>query len=169
MRARPLPNLFIKLLFLSVLTVGLNSCKGERTESLSEEPISFTKEGELTITRSGLDTSLVTIDIEIADSSYEIQTGMMYRNEISEKQGMLFVFPDEAPHSFYMKNTLVALDILFVDKDLKITKIHRNAVPLDETGIPSDGPVQYVLEVRAGMSERWGIQEGDKIQFQKTK
>ena len=168
MRADPLPNTLVRVIILVILTVGMYSCKGDRTESLSEEPISFTKEGELSIFRNETDTALVTLDIEIADTSYEIQTGMMYRKDMGDLQGMLFVFDEEAPHSFYMKNTLIALDILFIDRDLKISRIHRNAIPMDESGIPSGGPVQYVLEVKAGMSDRWGIQEGDLIQFIKV-
>ncbi len=79
---------------------------------------------------------------------------------------MLFVFEEEGPHSFYMKNTLIPLDIIFIDKDLKIVSIQRNASPLDESGIPSGGPVQYVLEINAGLSDLWGLGVGDHIRYE---
>lgn len=164
---KPPLNLLATLFLLALMAGGTAGCKRNASESITREPIAFAAEGELRILRPGEETALVDLEIEIADSSYEIQTGMMYRKEMDEREAMLFIFPEEAPRSFYMKNTLIALDILFMDKDLKIIRIHRNAVPLDETGIPSGGPAQYVLEVRAGMADRWGIQEGDLVQYQK--
>lgn len=154
---------------LALICIWVSGCKGDRTQSMDKTPIAFEKEGELSLLQQETDSTLVTLDIEIADSSYEIQTGMMYRKDMGDREGMLFIFEAEEPHSFYMKNTLVALDILFVDSDLNIVRIHKNAVPLDETGIPSGGPVQFVLEVRAGMTDRWGVREGDRIEFQKMR
>ncbi|MFZ9003158.1 MAG: DUF192 domain-containing protein [Robiginitalea sp.] len=154
------------LLFMSLL-LG-NSCRDGGQKSLGTEPVTFKKEGELSILDAETNAPLTKLDIEIASTDYEIQTGLMYREDMGNKQGMLFVFSEEAPHSFYMKNTLIPLDILFIDRELTIVKIHRNAEPLNEAGIPSGGPVQYVLEVRAGMSDHWGLEEGDRIQYEKS-
>jgi len=155
------------LLLVLTLLIG-SSCREEGEKSVGTEPVTFKKEGELRVVDAETDSTLISLDVEIASTDYEVQTGLMYRKDMADRQGMLFVFEDEAPHSFYMKNTLIALDILFIDKDLKIINIHRNAQPLNEAGIPSGGPVQYVLEVNAGMSDRWGLEEGDRIQYEKS-
>ncbi|MDX1332221.1 MAG: DUF192 domain-containing protein [Robiginitalea sp.] len=163
----------IALVFrLPFLLMGLalllgSSCREAGEKSLGTEDVTFKKEGELRVHDAETDSTLVRLDIEIAQTDYEVQTGLMYRKDMGDLQGMLFVFEEEAPHSFYMKNTLIALDILFIDSDLKIVNIHRDAQPLNEAGIPSGGPVQYVLEVKAGMSDRWGLEEGDRIQYEK--
>ena len=141
-------KLFTRLPILCILLLGLltgSGCREEPKNSLDTPPITFKKEGDLRIFSAESDS--ITLDIEIASTDYEIQTGLMYREDMEDRQGMLFVFEDEAPHSFYMKNTLIPLDILFIDKELNIVKIHRNAQPMNESGIPSGGPVQFVLEV----------------------
>lgn len=154
------------LILLLALLIG--SCREDGEKSLGTDSITFKKEGELRVLDAETDTTLISLDIEIASTDYEVQTGLMYRKDMEDRQGMLFVFEDEAPHSFYMKNTLIALDIVFIDSDLNIVTIHRNAQPLNEAGIPSGGPVQYVLEVKAGMSDRWNLEEGDRIQYEKS-
>jgi uncharacterized membrane protein (UPF0127 family) len=68
-----------------------------------------------------------------------------------------------------MKNTLIPLDILFIRSDHSIANIARNAQPLDESGIPSAGPVQYVLEIKGGLSDRWGLREGDRVEFERNR
>ncbi len=153
-------------LLLSLALLFGVGCREEGNKSLGTEAVTFTKEGELRVLDAGTDSTLVELDIEIASTEYEIQTGLMYRKDMEDLQGMLFVFGEEAPHSFYMKNTLIPLDILFIDSDLIIATIHRNAQPLNESGIPSGGPVQYVLEIKAGMSDRWGLKTGDRIQYE---
>jgi uncharacterized membrane protein (UPF0127 family) len=87
----------------------------------------------------------------------------MYRDKIENNQGMLFVFKQSEPHSFYMKNTLIPLDLLFIRSDSTIARIAQNARPLDESSIPSGEPVQFVLEIKAGMSRAWGLNTGDRI------
>ncbi|WP_245759834.1 DUF192 domain-containing protein [Robiginitalea myxolifaciens] len=146
----------------------LSSCK-DKPQKLEEsaKEVSFSKEGELQVFYRESDSLLAEIAIEIADSEYETQTGLMYRREMKDTQGMLFIFQEEAYHSFYMKNTLIALDLLFIDADMQVVTIAKNAQPYDETGIPSRVPVQYVLEIKAGLSDRLGISEGDRIAFQR--
>src|SRR5690606_30378971 len=89
--------------------------------------------------------------------------GLMHRTSMPENQGMLFVFKSVHRRAFWMKNTLIPLDMLFIAKDGTITQIHRNAQPLDETVIPSTHVVRAVLELNGGQSEKDGIQEGDRI------
>ena len=150
-----------------IFLLAISSCKQEAKKAIETEPISFTKEGELQILRSASDSLLASLDIEIAETDYEIQTGLMYREVMEQHQGMLFIFPDVAYHSFYMKNTLIPLDLIFIDDQLRVVTIKPNAQPLDETGIPSEVPVQYVLEVNAGLSAVWGVETGDKIVYNK--
>jgi uncharacterized membrane protein (UPF0127 family) len=157
-------QVFVGLLFILLCLPG---CKDAQDSPLETTPVSFSKEGELQVFNADTDSVRVALDIEFAQTEYEIQTGLMYRKTMAEKQGMLFIFQEEAPHSFYMKNTLIPLDIIFIDKDLKIVNIQKDARPLSESGIPSAGPVQYVLEINAGLSERWKLVPGDRIQYEK--
>jgi len=155
--------------FSLLITMGISfySCNSDSKEnkSITKEVI-FKKEGELTLyQKDSISRPITTLDIEIADNDYEIQTGLMYRKSMQKNQGMLFIFPEEAPRSFYMKNTKISLDIIFIDKENQIVSIQKNAKPLDLTSLASEGPAQYVLEVNAGLSELWNLKKGDPISF----
>lgn len=154
-------KIFSAFLILGMILLG---CK-EEPKKIETEPVTFVKEGELSIFRNEGDSLLVTFDIEIADTAYETQTGLMYRESMDDKQGMFFVFEDEAYHSFYMKNTRFPIDIIFIDKDLKIASFKKNAQPLDESGLSSEVPVQYVLEINAHLSDKYGLQLGDRVRY----
>ena len=158
-------NAYLCVSLFLLLNLGISGCKEESKKAISTAPITFTKEGELEIFRAETDSLVTRLDIEIADTDYEIQTGLMYREGMEQNQGMLFVFPDMAYHSFYMKNTLIPLDLIFIDDQLRVVTIKQNAQPLDESGIPSEVPVQYVLEVNAGLTASWGLEAGDRIVY----
>ena len=160
------PRLF-GFLLLPILVLQ-TSCKENSKKVIKTEPIIFKKEGELTIFAVDKDSVKAKLDIEIADSDYETQTGLMYRSSMEKDQGMLFIFPTAAMHSFYMKNTEFSLDILFIDENLKIVTIRANAKPYDETGIPSQVPIRYVLEIDAGLTNEWGLKIGDRIEFKRV-
>jgi len=106
---------------------------------------------------------IIKIDIEIADNDYERQLGLMNRQSMEEMQGMLFIFPDERFQSFWMVNTLISLDIIFINSNKKIVTIHKNTTPLSEQSYPSSAPAQYVLEVNAGFCDRHTVKLGDKV------
>ncbi len=144
------------------------ACKKEAKQEIKTETIAFTKEGELTITREESGAVLAQLDIEIAETEYETQTGLMYRQSMKENQAMLFVFKDIAQHSFYMKNTQFSLDIIYIDENLKIASFQKNTKPYDETGLPSGLPVKYVLEINGGLSDTWGLQVGDIVEFSRN-
>ncbi len=149
------------------LSLSLTSCHDANKEkSINTEPITFEKEGELYLIRPSGDT-LKKLDIEFAESDYEHQTGLMYRDGMEKDQGMLFVYENESQHSFYMKNTYFSLDIIYYDRDSSLVSIQQNALPRDETSLPSEGPAQYILEVNAGLSDELGLEKGDKISFYK--
>ena len=130
-------------------------------------PIVFKKEGELTITKQKVDTLITSLDSEIAETEYETQTGLMYRESMAPNQGMLFIFPDVAVHSFYMKHTKIQLDIIYIAENLKIASFAENAKPLDEAGLSSQVPIQYVLEINAGLAEKFLLEIGDKVEFER--
>lgn len=144
----------------------LNSCNDAPKKVIKTEPVAFEKEGELTLSRAETDSVLVQLNIEIADNGYETETGLMYRQEIEDDQGMLFVFPDEAMHSFYMKNTEFPLDLIFIKSDMSVASFQENAQPMSEASLSSKVPIQYVLEVNAGLVEEWGLKVGDSIYYE---
>lgn len=124
--------------------------------------IEFKKQGELAFLSEKNDT-IKQIEIEVVRTIYEQQLGMMYRDSLADNHGMLFLSSNEEVRSFWMKNTRVSLDIIFVNSDKKIVKIHKNAKPLSEQQYNSEKPARYVVEVRAGFTDHYGIKEGDKI------
>ncbi len=128
----------------------------------------FKKEGELTFTDS-LGNAKIKIDLEIADNEYERQLGLMNRKSMGENQGMLFIFPYEKMQSFWMRNTLIPLDIIFINKNKEIITIHKNTKTLSTQSYPSTEPALYVVEVVGGFTDRHNIIVGDKIFWMGTK
>lgn len=156
-------------LVLIAMAFLLGSCKETPKSAIKTEPITFTKEGELSIYKAQSDSLIVSYNIEIAESDYETQTGLMYREYMEPDQGMFFIFPDILYHSFYMKNTKIPLDLIFIDEELRIASYKENAQPLDETGMSSEVPVQYVLELNAGQRQKYALEIGDRIEFIRMK
>lgn len=104
-----------------------------------------------------------TIQIELADNPSKISLGLMYREKLAENQGMLFIFPDNQPRAFWMKNTILPLDMIFADPDGIIVTIHEHTVPYSEESYLSEIPSKYVVEVNSGYVNSHDIKEGDKI------
>ena len=131
----------------------------------SNEP-AFTKNGQLVFIKK--DSSNITrkIDIEIADEDVKRAQGMMWRRSMSDSQGMLFIFDKEEPRSFWMKNTYIPLDIIYVNSLMEIVSIRHNTKPFEEWSIPSEYPAQYVVEVIAGFCYNYNIEAGDRIRFE---
>lgn len=158
--------------YFSFLLVGflfvLLSCKNEPKNIIKTEEVAFTKEGELSIFKSETDSLLIKLDIEFAESDYETETGLMYRNSMKKNRGMLFVSPTVRMHNFYMKNTEFPLDLIFIKADSTIGSFQENAQPFDEASLSSKVPVKFVLEVNAGLSEKWQLEVGDKVEFHKN-
>jgi uncharacterized membrane protein (UPF0127 family) len=90
----------------------------------------------------------------------------MFRTALAPNAGMLFLYPGEQPVSFWMKNTLIPLDMLFLKADGRIAHIAHKAVPMDETPIDSGAAVKAVLEVNGGTANALGIKEGDRVEYQ---
>ncbi|MEO1641313.1 MAG: DUF192 domain-containing protein [Pseudomonadota bacterium] len=105
-----------------------------------------------------------TFQIDIADDFEERARGLMFVEEMPLMSGMLFIYERPQSVSFWMKNTLIPLDMIFVSPQGEILRIHENAVPGDLTPIPGGDGVQMVLEINGGLSARLGIAEGDAMQ-----
>lgn len=104
-----------------------------------------------------------TFNIEVVDTAESRAQGLMYRQELAPDAGMLFDFLEDREVSFWMRNTFIPLDMVFITGDGVVKNIHVNARPHDPTGIPSDGPVQFVLEIPGGRSVELGIEAGDTV------
>lgn len=135
-------------------------------ETVKEPPEpQFVKHGELEFFKKNGKQPLAKIDIEVADNEESRAKGMMFRKSNEENRGMLFVFPVEEGQSFWMKNTYISLDIIFVGKQKEILKIHKKATPRSTSSLPSEKQAMYVVEVNGGFTDKYDIKEGDRIDF----
>lgn len=101
--------------------------------------------------------------VEIADTPETRAQGLMHREYMAPDAGMLFLFDPVRPVAFWMRNTILPLDLLFIDASGTVVKIHENAVPYSERFMPSGAPVRAVLEVNAGLSEKLGLAPGTRV------
>jgi uncharacterized membrane protein (UPF0127 family) len=101
--------------------------------------------------------------VEIADDNAERAKGLMFVDHLAPDAGMLFDYGEEQLASFWMQNTLIPLDMVFVGADGTVKTIHVNARPMDTTSIPSEVPVRFVLEIPGGRSTEIGLKVGDKM------
>ncbi|MEA1972848.1 MAG: DUF192 domain-containing protein [Candidatus Cloacimonadota bacterium] len=157
----------IKIIFLIIilLIVGYISISKTRIETGEKTTFipKFEKDGELVFV--DVSDTLSIIDIEIVQNQDEITQGLMYRKSMRENSGMLFIFPDNQQRFFWMKNTYISLDIIYVDNDYKIVSITENTVPFSEDKIPSFKKAKYVVEVNAGFCKKNRITVGNKIDY----
>lgn len=109
----------------------------------------------------------VRVAVEFANTEEKRQFGLMYRTDLPEMQGMLFLFPREGQLAFWMKNTPRSLDIIYINAAHAVVSIARNTTPFSEENLPSRKSAQFVLEVNGGFCQRHGITEGDRVEFPK--
>ena len=105
-------------------------------------------------------------EVEIADTPPKRAFGLKYRRDLRADQGMLFIFPEEKVHVFWMKDTPLPLDMIFIDRNLKIVGIVRETQPFSTESRSVPAPSLYVLEVRGGVSRQQGLGVGDTVSFQ---
>ena len=105
----------------------------------------------------------IKFDVELALNDAERARGLMFRDKLGPYDGMLFDFYKDAPVSFWMKNTLIPLDMVFIAGDGTVKHVHANAVPLSTDAIPSQFPVRGGLEINGGSARLLGIKPGDKV------
>ena len=162
---------FISLIILIVVILSLSDrhqtqgiSDATAYETQKDEP-QFVKEGELYFLRGETGDTIKKIAIEIADNNIDRQQGLMYRSRMADSLGMLFIFDQAKEQSFWMKNTKISLDILYVDETGKILTLYKYTTPYSESPIPSYEKAQYVVEVIGGFTDRYKINRGDRISF----
>jgi uncharacterized membrane protein (UPF0127 family) len=151
----------LALLWLAILALApLPACKsnGQRSQTTAAPASSATV---------AVDTGerKLRFQVELALTPDEQNRGLMFRKSLSADAGMLFVFDRSSVHTFWMKNTLIPLDMLFIGADKKIIGIVANAEPQTETGRSVGVPSQYVLEIAGGLSGQLGIRAGQRVEF----
>ncbi|RMH57985.1 MAG: DUF192 domain-containing protein [Bacteroidetes bacterium] len=155
-----------RLLCLLGLALLFAACRDESGRVIQTD-IAFQKEGTLTFLRAD-GTPVATIDVELAETPQERARGLMHRRSLPPSSGMLFLFDAPDTLSFWMHNTPLPLDILFVSPDSQIVTIVRRTTPFSDDHIRSTAPAQYVVEVRAGFADRAGLTEGMRIRWRRT-
>lgn len=128
--------------------------------ALSQQPMTFDKEPLIIQTASG---KKLNFTVEIADTNEQRQRGLMYRKEMAEDAGMIFDFGVSRRVQMWMENTILPLDMLFVDSTGTIRNIKQNAVPYSQDIIDSITDVKYVIELNAGITAKLGIKPGDRV------
>ena len=158
----------IALILLVVFILNLSDTKETKPvteyKAQKDEP-QFVKEGTLFFLDEETSDTIKTIAIEVADNNQERAQGLMFRSAMADSLGMLFVFDRAEEQSFWMKNTKMTLDILYVDEDGKIVTLYKYATPYSESPILSYEKAKYVVEVSGGFTDRYKIQKGDLINF----
>jgi uncharacterized protein len=159
----------IHLLCAILLWAGCNNENKSakmQTETVVTKPAEppFLDEGDLYF-MDNKGKELAKIDIEIVQTEAERNQGLMYRTHMGEFQGMLFLFEKSEPQGFWMRNTYIPLDIIYVNEKKEVVSIQKNAIPMNEQSLPSGKNAQYVVEVNAGFSDRFGIEPGCTIRY----
>ncbi len=153
-----------RLAFLAFCLLLIGCTKStHRPASSLERSIPFREDGRLAFMRDG--DTLVTIAIEIAETDSARQRGLMERTHLPERSGMLFIFEREEMQGFWMANTPISLDIIFVNGDSQIVSIAKYTRPYSTETISSQYPARFVVEVPAGFADTYGILEGDRIRW----
>jgi len=145
------------------MMAGLAACQPSASNAveLGKSPAGL-EQVPLTITSGG---GLHRFTVEVASTSEQQAMGLMYRNKLSPDRGMVFPFDPPRDASFWMRNTLIPLDMIFIRADGSIANIEANTVPYSEEPVTSDGPVMAVLEIAGGRSAELGIKPGDKVEW----
>jgi uncharacterized membrane protein (UPF0127 family) len=107
----------------------------------------------------------VRVGVELAITDEQVERGLMWRDRLEADRGMLFVFRRQKPRSFWMKNTPLPLDIIYIDRGGTIVSIAENTTPYSTTAIPSGAPAQYVLEVNGGFCRDHGVRAGTRVEL----
>ncbi len=140
---------FVSIILLLTLSAGIAACSNDPRITLTAP--------------DGSRRALVKVEVVNTPSTREF--GLMYRKHLDEDAGMIFIFPAPDHLSFWMKNTVIPLDMIFADARGKIVGIVENAVPFSEQPLSVDSVSLYVLEVNGGFSRRHHIRHGDQMKF----
>ena len=143
---------------LAVL-LALAACAQSETQS-GDSGEAVVETEQVTIDTAG---GPVRFTVEIADDDQERARGLMFRDSLSDDRGMLFHFQEPEHASFWMRNTQISLDIIFIGVDGRILNIAERTTPYSEQGVPATGLTRGVLEIRGGLARERGIQPGDRV------
>lgn len=151
----------LRALLLTAALSAFPACK-------SGGPSSGTSAPPASVSSVAIDTGgrKVLFRVEVAVTPEEHARGLMYRSRLADDAGMIFVFEEPSIQRFWMKNTLIPLDMIFIGKDRKIVGVVENAAPETETERMVGAPSQYVLEIGGGLSAKLGIHRGEPVEFQ---
>jgi uncharacterized protein len=156
---------FLTLSGISI--IFLVSCNGEtetdRTAERETRQLDYTATVEFIDDRGN---TVSSIEAAVADDDASRTEGLMDVHDLPDNAGMIFIFEGDEPRSFWMANTPLPLDIIFVNSDMEIVRIHRNTAPYSQENILSEEPAKYAVEVNAGYTMRHDIREGMSIRFQ---
>jgi uncharacterized protein len=115
------------------------------------------------VTKEGRERSF---QVEIADTPAKREMGLQYRRDLATDRGMIFLFPNESQQAFWMKNTPIPLDMIFINRDRKIVGIVEQATPFTLDSRSVNGASQYVLEINGGLARKYGLMKGDSVRFE---
>ena len=150
-----------------LMVLGASACAAQPSASVPVPAECFKMDLSPYSPPQGLDIAgggkTVHFNVEIAANEDTREQGLMCRPTLADDQGMLFEFQDITERTFWMKDTLIGLDIIYIGPDGRIVSIQKAAKPLDRTPLPSHGAASGVLEVRAGLSDELGLKPGDKV------
>lgn len=150
----------MRFLFLAVLLLSVTSCGSRSGDSVSATSMENPLLETTNVVLGG-----VTVTAEIADAERERQLGLMNRRSLATDAGMLFVFEAAVQDPFWMQNTYVSLDIIFLDADKRIVYLAKAATPLSEEYITPNNSYLYAVEVNAGFCDAHGVSVGDYAEF----
>jgi uncharacterized membrane protein (UPF0127 family) len=159
---------FPVILALSVTAIGSSSLVGCKP---AQSTVATTQQSSSSSSTTGSPSRLPTTRMSVGNETFELEiayrpedqeTGLMHRRSMPADHGMIFVFPDERNLTFWMKDTLIPLDIIYVNHSGTIVSV-KPLKPLDKTGVSSDGPAMYAIELNAGAAARAGVKAGDVL------
>ena len=160
----------LALLFLAPAAIALAACStqaategtGSAAAQPSVHPVSGLQVVDLTVTSRG---SAHRFRVEVAASAQEQQRGLMFRTQMGADEGMIFPFPQARMASFWMRNTVIPLDIIFIGPDNRVLNIAAMTTPYSEESVRSIAPASAVLELNGGRAEQLGIAPGDMVDW----
>lgn len=156
---------FLNLLLILTSAFLLIFCsQEEKSEQKQRNGRTLTYEQSVTFLTADQD-SLTSIEVAVADDDKERSQGLMDVRDMPSDKGMLFIFEENEPRSFWMANTPLTLDIIFVNEEYEIVRIHRNAKAYSEKNFESGEPAKYVIETNGGFSISHDIQVGNKVRL----
>jgi uncharacterized membrane protein (UPF0127 family) len=153
------------LILFSAIGGGGAACRNGQSGSVPPGTVAAVPSGPVVILHAA-GGRVLPIRVEVARTDAERERGLMYRNHLDPNAGMLFMFDRDGPLTFWMKNTLIPLDMIFIDRDKRIVGIVDNAIPETETPRRVEGQSRFVLEVGGGLSRRLGVAPGSVVEFQ---